>query len=137
MGRHGFSSWTTGPVQFLNYERRLSLAQTARLVACVVAPQRMASTYLVTCVLKIEQSRSVSESSIGTWAGTILVCSPFSSFQCSFEEAKVIWVRRSANKAAHKLARVGVGDEISMMLVDSPTDFVLDVISDEIPNFVV
>lgn len=31
----------------------------------------------------------------------------------SFAEYKVSWVRRTGNKAAHKLARVGVGDEIS------------------------
>ena len=52
----------------------------------------------------------------------------------SFEEAKVTWARRSANKAAHKLARVRVGDEISNVWRLMPPDSILDVIADEIPN---
>ena len=46
------------------------------------------------------------------------------------------WVRRSANAAAHKLARVGVGDELCKVWLGAPPDFVLSVLSDEIPNFV-
>ena len=33
----------------------------------------------------------------------------------SFEDFKVSWVRRSANVAAHKLAKVGVGEELCMV----------------------
>ena len=52
----------------------------------------------------------------------------------SFSDFKVSWVRRSANVAAHKLARVGVGDELCKVWLGLPPDCVLDVISDEIPN---
>lgn len=53
----------------------------------------------------------------------------------SFSEFKVSWVRRSANVAAHKLAKVGVGDELCNVWLRAPPDFVLDVISDEILMF--
>ena len=45
------------------------------------------------------------------------------------------WARRSTNVAAHKFAKEGVGDELCKVWVGAPPDFVLDVISDEIPNF--
>uniref|UniRef100_A0A8I7BJI3 RNase H type-1 domain-containing protein n=1 Tax=Hordeum vulgare subsp. vulgare TaxID=112509 RepID=A0A8I7BJI3_HORVV len=48
-------------------------------------------------------------------------------------EAKVTWVRRSGNGAAHKLAKVAVGDNRSQTWVGVPRDFLLCVISDEIP----
>lgn len=54
----------------------------------------------------------------------------------SFSEFKVSWIRRSANVVAHKLARVGVGDELCKVWLEAPPDFVLNVLSDEIPNFV-
>ena len=54
----------------------------------------------------------------------------------TLEDLKVTWIRRSGNVAAHKLARVGVGDNHSEIWVDSPPDFILDVIADEIPSFV-
>ena len=56
------------------------------------------------------------------------------SMLTSFSEFKVSWVRRSANIAAHKLAKVGVGDELCKVWLGIPPDCVLDVISDEIPN---
>lgn len=52
-----------------------------------------------------------------------------------FSERKVSWVRRLANSAAHKLAKVGVGDELCKIWLMVPPDFVLDVVSEEIPNF--
>ena len=52
----------------------------------------------------------------------------------SFSDFKVSWVRRSANVAAHKLARVGVGDELCKVWLGVPPARVLDVILDEIPN---
>ena len=55
----------------------------------------------------------------------------------SFEGFKVSWVRRSANVATHKFAKVGVGDELCKVWLGAPPDFVLDVISDDIPNFMV
>lgn len=55
----------------------------------------------------------------------------------SFADVKVSWVRRSANVAAHKFAKVGVGDELCKVWLGAPPDFVLDVISDDIPSFVV
>ena len=53
----------------------------------------------------------------------------------TLEEAKVSWVRRSGNVAAHKLSKVGVGENRSEIWVGSPLDFILDVVSDEIPSF--
>uniref|UniRef100_A0A8I6XLU5 RNase H type-1 domain-containing protein n=1 Tax=Hordeum vulgare subsp. vulgare TaxID=112509 RepID=A0A8I6XLU5_HORVV len=50
----------------------------------------------------------------------------------SFADFKVLWVRRSANAAALKSAKVGVGDELCKVWLGVPPDFVLDVISDEI-----
>lgn len=46
------------------------------------------------------------------------------------------WVRHSANVAAHKFAKIGVGDEFCKVWLGVPPDFVLDVISDDIPSFV-
>uniref|UniRef100_A0A8I6Y8C7 RNase H type-1 domain-containing protein n=1 Tax=Hordeum vulgare subsp. vulgare TaxID=112509 RepID=A0A8I6Y8C7_HORVV len=51
-------------------------------------------------------------------------------------EAKVTWVRRSGNGAVHKLAKVGVCDNRSQIWVGVPPDFLLSVISDEIPSAV-
>ena len=45
------------------------------------------------------------------------------------------WVRRTANVAAHKLAKVRVGDELCKVWLGSPPDFVLSVISDDIPSY--
>ena len=53
----------------------------------------------------------------------------------SFVEYKISWVRRSANIAAHKLAKVGVGDELCKVWLGVPPDFVLSVIADDIPVF--
>ena len=50
-------------------------------------------------------------------------------------EYRVTWVRRTANVAAHKLAKVGVGDELCKVWLGSPPDFVLSVISDDIPSY--
>lgn len=54
----------------------------------------------------------------------------------SFADFKVSWVRHSANIAAHKLAKIGVGEELCKVWLGVPPDCILDVISDEIPNFV-
>lgn len=56
-----------------------------------------------------------------------------SMFQ-SFDDVKVSWVGRSANSAAHKLARVGVGEELCKVWLIVPPDFVLSVVSDGIPD---
>jgi hypothetical protein len=48
---------------------------------------------------------------------------------------KVSWVRRTANVAAYKLARVRVGEELCMVWLGFPPDCVLDIISDDIPSF--
>ena len=53
----------------------------------------------------------------------------------SMEEAKVTWIRRSGNVAAHNLSRVGVGENRSEVWMGSPPDFILHVISDDIPSF--
>ena len=55
----------------------------------------------------------------------------------SFSDFRVSWVRRSANVVVHKLARIGVGDELCKVCLGTTPDCVLDVISDDIPNFVV
>ncbi|XP_020148084.3 uncharacterized protein [Aegilops tauschii subsp. strangulata] len=52
----------------------------------------------------------------------------------SFSEFRVSWIHRSANVAAHRFARVGIGDELCKVWLGVTLDFVLDVISDEIPN---
>ncbi|KAE8771858.1 ADP-ribosylation factor-like protein 8B-A [Hordeum vulgare] len=51
-----------------------------------------------------------------------------------FDELKVTWVRRSANSVAHKLARVGVAEELCKVWLMVPPDFILDMVSNEIPN---
>ena len=50
----------------------------------------------------------------------------------SFEDFRVSWVRRSANVALHKLAKIGVGEELCKVQLGSPLDCILDVIADEI-----
>ena len=67
-------------------------------------------------------------SSAGPWMQEI------KSMLTSFSEFKVSWVRRSANITAHKLAKVGVGDELRKVWLGIPPARVLDVILDEIPN---
>ncbi|XP_073351845.1 uncharacterized protein [Aegilops tauschii subsp. strangulata] len=51
-----------------------------------------------------------------------------------FLDFRVVWTRRSANEAAHKLARVSVGDERSRVWVGVPPDFILDIVANDIPN---
>ncbi|KAE8766505.1 ADP-ribosylation factor-like protein 8B-A [Hordeum vulgare] len=53
-----------------------------------------------------------------------------------FVDFRVSWVRRSANVAAHKLAKIGVGEELCSVWQGSPPDCILDVIADDIPNLV-
>lgn len=52
-----------------------------------------------------------------------------------FDEVKVSWTGRAANSAAHKLAKVGVGDDLCKVWLMVPPDFVLSVVSSEIPDF--
>ena len=52
-----------------------------------------------------------------------------------FDDLKVSWVGRSANSAAHKFARVGVGEELCKVWLIVPPDFVLSMVLDEIPDF--
>lgn len=47
-------------------------------------------------------------------------------------EFRVDWVRRSANVAAHKFAKIGVGDELCKVWLGSFPDFVFFVITDDI-----
>ncbi|XP_073360573.1 uncharacterized protein [Aegilops tauschii subsp. strangulata] len=49
-----------------------------------------------------------------------------------FMDFKVGWVRRSANSIAHKLTRVGVGEERCQVWTGVPPGFILDVVSDDI-----
>ena len=48
---------------------------------------------------------------------------------------KITWRRRSANRAAHTLAKVAVGDGISQVWRFAPADCILFVVADEIPDF--
>ena len=48
---------------------------------------------------------------------------------------KVSWVSRLANAAAHKLAKVGVGDELCNIWYGVPPECILNVISDDIASF--
>ena len=50
-----------------------------------------------------------------------------------FDEFKVWWVSRSANAAADRLAKVGMGDELTSVWLSSPPDCILRIVSDEIP----
>ena len=58
-------------------------------------------------------------SAIGPWVQDI------KTSLSSFDEFKVTWIRRLGNMAAHKLARVGVGELRNDIWVDSPPDFFL------------
>lgn len=49
---------------------------------------------------------------------------------------KTTWRRRSANRAAHILAKVAVGDGISQVWRHASPDCILSIIADEIPDFV-
>ncbi|KAI5007181.1 hypothetical protein ZWY2020_047129 [Hordeum vulgare] len=53
-----------------------------------------------------------------------------------FVDFRVSWIRRSANVGAHKLAKIGVGEEVCSVWQGSPPDCILDVIADDIPNLV-
>lgn len=53
----------------------------------------------------------------------------------TFKESKVTWVRRTTNVATHKLAKIGVGEELCKVWFSVPPDFILDVVSDEILEF--
>lgn len=75
-----------------------------------------------------QQTRNLS--AVGPWIQEI------KEMLNSFAEFRVEWIRRSGNIAAHKLAKVGVGEERCDVWVGSPPDFILDVISDEIPDLV-
>ena len=54
----------------------------------------------------------------------------------TFQDFRVSWVRRSANVAVHNLAKVGLRDQLCKIWLGSPPDCVLEVIADEIPDFV-
>ena len=51
------------------------------------------------------------------------------------EQWKISWVRRSANGAAHALAREGVSSELCKVWLHEPPDCILQVVSDEIPSW--
>lgn len=50
----------------------------------------------------------------------------------SFEQVRVTWVKRSANAAADRLAKMGMGDELCKVWLAVPPDCILDIVSDEI-----
>lgn len=52
-----------------------------------------------------------------------------------FEEVKVSWVRRSANGAADKLAKIGLSEELSKVWFLVPPDCILELILDDIPSY--
>ena len=78
-------------------------------------------------VVNMLQQSSKNLSAVGPWVQEIKTI--------LFAESKISWASRSANVAAHKLAKVGVGDELCKVWLGVPPDFVLDVISDDIPSF--
>uniref|UniRef100_R7W4Q1 Uncharacterized protein n=1 Tax=Aegilops tauschii TaxID=37682 RepID=R7W4Q1_AEGTA len=81
-------------------------------------------------VLACRRAQTRNLSAVGPWIQEI------KEMLNSFAEFRVEWIRRSGNIAAHKLAKVGVGEERCDVWVGSPPDFILDVISDEIPDLV-
>jgi hypothetical protein len=54
----------------------------------------------------------------------------------SRQEYKVSWARRTANSAAHRLAKEGVSIEMNKVWLDEPPDCILQIVADEIPGFV-
>lgn len=54
----------------------------------------------------------------------------------SFQQVKVSWVSRSANSAADRLAKVGMGDELCKVWFSVPPECILAIVSDEIPSYV-
>ncbi|KAE8778492.1 ADP-ribosylation factor-like protein 8B-A [Hordeum vulgare] len=74
-----------------------------------------------TLVAKIN-SPGLNLSTIGPWVQEI------KTMLTSFMEFKVTWIGRSGNMAAHKLAKVGVGEHRDEIWMDSPPDFLLSVI---------
>lgn len=52
-----------------------------------------------------------------------------------WQGCKVTWKRRSANRAAHILAKLAVGNELCEEWRATPPDCILHVIADEIPSF--
>ena len=51
------------------------------------------------------------------------------------EQWKITWVRRSANGAAHALAREGVSNDLCKVWLHQPPDCILHILSAEIPAF--
>lgn len=51
------------------------------------------------------------------------------------ERWKITWVSRSANVAAHRLARHGVTNNLCKVWLHEPPDRILQVVSDEIPSW--
>lgn len=49
---------------------------------------------------------------------------------------RITWARRTANSAAHVLAREGVSNEMSMVWAEVPPDCILHIVADEIPDVV-
>ena len=52
-----------------------------------------------------------------------------------FLDSRVTWVRRTANMPAHKLAKLGVGDERCHVWLEVPPSCILDAVSDDIPSY--
>ena len=52
----------------------------------------------------------------------------------SREEWKIAWVQRNANRAAHLLASHAVANNLCRVWQFVPPDFILPVVSDEIPS---
>lgn len=52
------------------------------------------------------------------------------------QDYKVGWARRTANEAAHRLAKEGGSIEMIKEWLDMPPDCILQVVAEEIPGFV-
>ncbi|VAI49098.1 unnamed protein product [Triticum turgidum subsp. durum] len=92
--------------------------------------KRDPSTILIARLVKIILSPERNLSSVGPWVEEI------KTSLREFMDFKVAWARRSATSVAHKLARVGVGEECCQVWVGVPPEFILDVVSDDIPLYV-
>ncbi|KAI5006932.1 hypothetical protein ZWY2020_046880 [Hordeum vulgare] len=113
-------------------------AEAAEILACRRAVQLASQRGVVKIHLELdnqglvrmlqEQQRNMAD--VGPWIQEV------KSMLSTFEACRVDWVRRSANGAAHKFARVGVGEGVCKEWVGVPPDFALGVISDDIPSFV-
>ncbi|KAM3241082.1 hypothetical protein ACQJBY_054237 [Aegilops geniculata] len=114
----------------------ITSAEVAELLACMraveLALQRgVPKLHLETDCLNVarklnEQDRNLS--SVG------ILVEEIKMMATNLGEFRATWVRREANKAAHEIARFGFCNSVSVSREMSPSDCILSIVSDELPN---